>query len=161
MGYISKGISLSGKEQLKAMEAFDLAFVFSDREPITIDLLLLIKVLLTLFSVRCTKTLMLFISQAIVLFNASHHDEAMRRVQDLATACQHSDPLPCSVVNVRFMSDPSTFPILKSLASHIYVCSMQSLLSRMGGTTKRLIGLLLLLSLRQACYHAQCFVNLD
>ncbi|KAG2346810.1 hypothetical protein BDR05DRAFT_981412 [Suillus weaverae] len=77
LGCISKGIALCGKQQLwDAMEAFDLAFVFSNRDPVIIDLLLLIK--------------------AISLFNANHHDEAMRRVQELA---QHSDALPCSIIN--------------------------------------------------------------
>ncbi|OAX42739.1 hypothetical protein K503DRAFT_709950 [Rhizopogon vinicolor AM-OR11-026] len=81
MGYISKGIALCGKEQLwDAMEAFDLGFVFSNRDPMTINLLLLIK--------------------AIVLFNASHRDEALRRVQDLAIACQDIDTLPCAVVDL-------------------------------------------------------------
>ncbi|KAG2743979.1 hypothetical protein P692DRAFT_20744842 [Suillus brevipes Sb2] len=82
LGYISHGIALCGKQQLwDAMEAFDLAFVFSNRDPIIIDLLLLIK--------------------AISLFNANHHDEAMRRVRDLT---QHSDALPRSIINVSFMS---------------------------------------------------------
>ncbi|KAG2030344.1 WD40-repeat-containing domain protein [Suillus americanus] len=36
---------------------------------------------------------------AIALFGAGRHDEAVRRVQDLTTASQHSDPIPCSVVN--------------------------------------------------------------
>ncbi|KAG0691977.1 hypothetical protein DFH29DRAFT_861352 [Suillus ampliporus] len=61
------------------MEAFDLAFIYSNRDPITVDLLFLIK--------------------AVALFNANRHDEAMRRVQDLSIAYQHSDTLPCSVVN--------------------------------------------------------------
>ncbi|KAG2131540.1 WD40-repeat-containing domain protein [Suillus cothurnatus] len=80
MGYISKGIALCGSEQLSdAMEAFDLAFVYLNRDPMTIDLLLLIK--------------------AVALFNASHHDEAMRRVQNLSAACQQLDTLPCRVVD--------------------------------------------------------------
>ncbi|KAG1855190.1 WD40-repeat-containing domain protein [Suillus subalutaceus] len=80
MGYISKGIALCGSGQLwGAMEAFDLASVFSNRDPMTIDLLLLIK--------------------AVALFNASHHDEAIRRVQGLATVCQQLDTLPCTVVD--------------------------------------------------------------
>jgi len=46
MGYISKGVALCGKNQLSdAMQAFDLAFVFSNRDSMTNDLLLLIKVL--------------------------------------------------------------------------------------------------------------------
>ncbi|KAG1813609.1 WD40-repeat-containing domain protein [Suillus subaureus] len=80
MGCISKGIALCGKEQLwDAMEAFDLAFTFATHDSTTINLLLLIK--------------------AVALFNAGRRDEAIRRVQDLAITCQHSDTLPCSVVN--------------------------------------------------------------
>ncbi|KAG1758398.1 hypothetical protein EDD22DRAFT_196372 [Suillus occidentalis] len=81
MGYISKGIALCGNEKLwDAMEAFDLAFLFSNRDPITIDILLLIK--------------------AVALFNAGRHDEALRRVQDLASARKHSHTLPCRSVEV-------------------------------------------------------------
>ncbi|KAG1724494.1 WD40-repeat-containing domain protein [Suillus lakei] len=80
LGYISMGIALCGNEQLwDAMEAFDLAFIFYNRNPIIVDLLLLIK--------------------AVALFNASRRDEAMRRVQDLVTAYQHPDRFPCGVVN--------------------------------------------------------------
>lgn len=44
-GYISKGIALCGNDRLwDAMEVFDLAFPFSNRDQVTIDLLLLIKV---------------------------------------------------------------------------------------------------------------------
>jgi hypothetical protein len=48
LGCISKGIALCGKGQLcHAMEAFDLAFTFATHDSMTIDLLLLIKVLFT------------------------------------------------------------------------------------------------------------------
>lgn len=51
--------------------------------------------------------------QAISLFNASYHDEAARRVQDLTTACQHVDTLPGTVVEVSFfLSQTSSFIIL-------------------------------------------------
>ncbi|KAG2117045.1 uncharacterized protein F5147DRAFT_768429 [Suillus discolor] len=80
MGCISKGIALCGKGQVwNAMEAFDLAFTFATHDSMTINLLLLIK--------------------AIALFNAGHREEAIRRVQDLAIACQHLDTLSCNVVN--------------------------------------------------------------
>ncbi|KAG1786940.1 uncharacterized protein HD556DRAFT_1006392 [Suillus plorans] len=80
LGYISKGIALCGNKQLwDAMEAFDSAFVFSNSDPNIINLLLLIK--------------------AIALFYAGRYDEAVRRVEDLTTASQHSDPIPCNVVN--------------------------------------------------------------
>ncbi|KAG2135248.1 WD40-repeat-containing domain protein [Suillus clintonianus] len=89
MGYISKGIALCGNDQvLDAMEAFDLAFVFSNRDPMNIDLLLLIK--------------------AVALFNAGRHDEAMRRVQDLATACQQLDTLSCRVVEAYLLVQLAT-----------------------------------------------------
>ncbi|KAG1847926.1 hypothetical protein F4604DRAFT_139109 [Suillus subluteus] len=79
-GYVSKGLALCGNEQLwDAMEAFDLAITFSDRNPVTIDLLLLIK--------------------AVAIFNAGRHNEALRRVQRLASADQHSDALRCSMVD--------------------------------------------------------------
>lgn len=78
-GYVSKGLALCGNEQLwDAMEAFDLAITFSDRNPVTVDLLLLIK--------------------AVVIFNAGRYNEALRRVQRLATADQQSDALRCSMV---------------------------------------------------------------
>jgi hypothetical protein len=77
LGYISKGIAICGNQQLyDAMEAFDLAFISLNRDLITINFLLLIK--------------------AVALFNASCHDEAMRRIQQLTTAYQRSDTLPCS-----------------------------------------------------------------
>ncbi|KAG2151591.1 uncharacterized protein EDB93DRAFT_1249232 [Suillus bovinus] len=80
LGYISKGIALCGNGQLcDAMEAFDLAFIFYNHNPIIVDLLLLIK--------------------AVSIFNASRRDEAMRRVQDLATTYQHPGRFPCSVIN--------------------------------------------------------------
>ncbi|KAG2346437.1 hypothetical protein BDR05DRAFT_945992 [Suillus weaverae] len=80
LGYVSKGIALCGDGQLwEAMEAFDLAFIFYNHNAIIVDLLLLIK--------------------AISLFNAGRHDEAVRRVQDLATIYQHPDRFPCSAVN--------------------------------------------------------------
>ncbi|KAG1771660.1 WD40-repeat-containing domain protein [Suillus placidus] len=95
LGYISKGIALCGNDQLwDAMEVFDLAFLFSNRDQVTIDLLLLIK--------------------AVALFNVSRHDEAMRRVQDLAITHRHSDTLRlCSVVNVSVMANPIGFLIFE------------------------------------------------
>ncbi|KAG2753718.1 hypothetical protein P692DRAFT_20721428 [Suillus brevipes Sb2] len=62
------------------MEAFDFAFVLSNSDPNIINLLLLIK--------------------AIALFNAGRHNDAVRRVQDLTSAAsQHSNSIPCGVVN--------------------------------------------------------------
>ncbi|KIK46471.1 hypothetical protein CY34DRAFT_800323 [Suillus luteus UH-Slu-Lm8-n1] len=80
LGYISKGIALCKNDQFcDAMEAFDLSFVFSNHDPIVIDLVLLIK--------------------AVALFNADCQDEAMRRLNDLATAQRHSHTRSRSVVN--------------------------------------------------------------
>lgn len=52
LGFISKGIALCGIGQNRiwdAMEAFDLAFIFYNHNPIIVDLLLLIKVSSFLF----------------------------------------------------------------------------------------------------------------
>nr|AFB76151.1 hypothetical protein [Suillus grevillei] len=94
LGHISKGIALCGNQQFyDAMEAFDLAFIFLNRDPIAIDFLFLIK--------------------AIALFNANRHDEAMRRVQELSTAYQRSGTSPYSIVNVGFISDLMNFLTLE------------------------------------------------
>lgn len=85
-----------------------------------------------------TLTLFFFsFSQAISLFNANHHDEAMRRVQDFA---QHSDALSCSIIIVSFMSAwPHEFLTLEHTVSHIYAWSLQRLLLKTSGTAKPLI----------------------
>ncbi|OAX35520.1 hypothetical protein K503DRAFT_802760 [Rhizopogon vinicolor AM-OR11-026] len=76
-GYISQGIALCGKKLLQdAMNAFDLAFMFTDGDSETILLLLL----------------------AITLFNANQHEDAILRIQQLATACPAADTLACCVV---------------------------------------------------------------
>jgi hypothetical protein len=38
--------------------------------------------------------------QAIILFNANEHEEAILRVQELAAACPNADTLACRVVEV-------------------------------------------------------------
>ncbi|KAG2363719.1 hypothetical protein BDR07DRAFT_1403412 [Suillus spraguei] len=79
MGCISKGIALCGKRQFQnAMKAFDLGFLFVDANLKKTHLLLLIK--------------------AIALFNAHEHEEAILRVQDLATTCPSVDILACQIV---------------------------------------------------------------
>ncbi|KAG2363718.1 hypothetical protein BDR07DRAFT_1403379, partial [Suillus spraguei] len=81
MGCISKGIALCGKRQFQnAMKAFDLGFLFVDANLKKTHLLLLIK--------------------AIALFNAHEHEEAILRVQDLATTCPSVDILACQIVEV-------------------------------------------------------------
>jgi hypothetical protein len=41
--------------------------------------------------------------QAVTLFNANRHKEAMLRVQELATVCPDADTLACRVVEVSVM----------------------------------------------------------
>jgi len=51
------------------MEAFDLAFVFSNRDPVIVNLLLLIKVLSTLFHQFVTLKLLSFLSHRLSRFS--------------------------------------------------------------------------------------------
>ncbi|KAG1731842.1 uncharacterized protein EDB91DRAFT_709100 [Suillus paluster] len=81
-GYLAKGIALCGKQQLwDAMKAFDLAFTFT-----------------FMFTDGYSKTAhFLFLIKAIALFNASHNEEAVLPVQELA-ARPNPDPLASHVV---------------------------------------------------------------
>ncbi|KAG2339145.1 hypothetical protein BDR05DRAFT_968226, partial [Suillus weaverae] len=79
MGCISKGIALCGKRQFQdAMKAFDLAFMFVDAD--------------------LNKTRLLLLIKAIALFNANQHEEAILRVQELATTRPNANTLACNVV---------------------------------------------------------------
>ncbi|KAG2346847.1 hypothetical protein BDR05DRAFT_959029, partial [Suillus weaverae] len=79
LGYISKGVALCGKRQIRhARKAFDLAFVSANGDSKTGHFLFLIK--------------------AIALFNANEHEEAIQRVQELAVDFPDIDPLACRVV---------------------------------------------------------------
>ncbi|KAG0703056.1 hypothetical protein DFH29DRAFT_998842 [Suillus ampliporus] len=72
-GYISQGISFCGKKQVRnAIKAFDLASMFTNGDLKANHFLLLIK--------------------------ADQHEEAMLRVQELATACPNADVLACRIV---------------------------------------------------------------
>ena len=66
--------------------------------------------------------------QAISLFNASHHDEAARRVQDLTTACQHVDTLPGAVVDVSvfFCLEPR---VLSFSTTQSYLCVQRAIIA--------------------------------
>ncbi|KIK41304.1 hypothetical protein CY34DRAFT_218665 [Suillus luteus UH-Slu-Lm8-n1] len=78
-GYISKGIALCGKGLIReARAAFDVASMFTNKDPDTNHFLLLIK--------------------AIALFNAAQHEEAMVLVNELTAACPDADILGCRVV---------------------------------------------------------------
>ncbi|KAG2337096.1 hypothetical protein BDR05DRAFT_970635 [Suillus weaverae] len=79
MGCISKGIALCGKRQFQdAMKAFDLAFMFVDE--------------------NLNKTRLLLLIKAIALFNANQHEEAILRVQELATTRPDANTLACNIV---------------------------------------------------------------
>ncbi|KAG2160223.1 uncharacterized protein EDB93DRAFT_47699 [Suillus bovinus] len=78
-GYISKGIALCGRKQVRdAIKAFDLASMFTGGDIKANHFLLLVK--------------------AAALFNADQHEEAMIRVQELAEACPSADTRACWVV---------------------------------------------------------------
>ncbi|KAG2335872.1 hypothetical protein BDR05DRAFT_971370 [Suillus weaverae] len=79
MGCISKGIAHCGKRQFQdAMKAFDLAFMFVDED--------------------LNKTRLLLLIKAIALFNANQHEEAILRVQELATTRPNPNTLACNIV---------------------------------------------------------------
>ncbi|KAG1786305.1 quinon protein alcohol dehydrogenase-like superfamily [Suillus plorans] len=79
MGCISKGIAHCGKQQLQdAMKAFDLAFLYVDTD--------------------LNKTRLLLLIKAIALFNANQHDEAILRVQELATTRPDPNSHACGIV---------------------------------------------------------------
>jgi polyisoprenoid-binding protein YceI len=97
MGYISKGIAHCGKQQFQdAMKAFDLAFMYVDADLNKTRLLLLIKVRKSVSYTHC----LLDNCQAIALFNANQYDEAILRVQELATTRPDANSLACSIVEV-------------------------------------------------------------
>ncbi|KAG0703318.1 hypothetical protein DFH29DRAFT_1078995 [Suillus ampliporus] len=77
IGYISQGIALCGKGQIRdARTGFDIASMFTNEDSKTNHFLLL----------------------AIALFGADQHEEAMLLIQQLAAACPNHDTLACRVV---------------------------------------------------------------
>jgi WD40 repeat protein len=76
--------------------AFDITSVFTNQDSKTSHFLLLIKV----NQICLTYSLLHFAFQAIALFNADQHEEAMLLVKELAAACPNADILGCRVVEV-------------------------------------------------------------
>ncbi|KAG0699367.1 hypothetical protein DFH29DRAFT_1081318 [Suillus ampliporus] len=98
-GYISQGIALCGKDQVRdARIAFDLASMFTNEDLKIVHFLLLVKAR-RIFLWNCPFHCGF---QAIVLFSADQHEEAMQLVQQLAAACPNHDTLACGVVEAYF-----------------------------------------------------------
>jgi hypothetical protein len=96
-GYISKGIALCGKNLVReARAAFDVASMFTNENLNTNHLLLLIKV----GEIHLVYSFLYSVLQAIALFNAAQHEEAIFLVKELAAACPNFDILGCRVVEV-------------------------------------------------------------
>lgn len=83
----------------EATKAFDLAFMFTDEDSKSIQFILLVKARQSFL----ISFLLYHGSQAIALFNANQHKEAMLRVQELAAACPNADTIACLVVEVSIM----------------------------------------------------------
>jgi hypothetical protein len=99
-GYISKGIALCGKGHVReARASFDAASMFTNQDSKTSHFLLLIKVR----QIRLIYALFHCVFQAIALFNADQHQEAMLLIKELAAACPDTDPLARRVVEVSIM----------------------------------------------------------
>jgi hypothetical protein len=98
IGYISEGIALCGKKQARnANKAFDLASTFTDGDPQTIHFLFLVKV----GGIVLVYPMPHYSYQAMALFSANQHADAMRRVRELAAACPNADTaLMCRIVEV-------------------------------------------------------------
>lgn len=94
-GYISKGIALCGKQQVRgARTAFDVASVFVHENSKRTHHLLLIK--------------------AIALFNAGEHQEALLLIEELATACPDIDPLVCRIIEAHLHVQLGTIAMEKT-----------------------------------------------
>jgi hypothetical protein len=123
-GYISKGIALCGKGLVReARISFDIASVLTDQDSKTSHFLLLIKV----NQICLAYSLLHLAFQAIALFNADQHEEAMLLVKEIVAACPKADLLGCRVVEVSVLrrhlvidADPCNFHI-----RHTYVFSSE------------------------------------
>jgi hypothetical protein len=67
--------------------------------------------------------------QAIALFSADQHEEAMLLIKELAAACPNADPLGCRVVDVSVMRlrSVSNADLCNSHIRHICAFSSESL----------------------------------
>jgi hypothetical protein len=124
IGYISKGIALCGKGHVReARAAFDVASMFTHQDSTASHFLLLIKVR----QIRLAYSLLHLTFQAVALFNADQHEEAMLLVKELAAACSDADLFGCRVVEVSVLrqhlvvdADLCNFHI-----RHIYILSLE------------------------------------
>jgi hypothetical protein len=124
-GYISKGIALCGKGNVRhARAAFDVASFFTNQDSKTNHFLSLIKVGRRSSSRIFSTSLF----QAVALFNADQHEEAMLLIEELTAACTNVDPLGCRVVEVSIIQPRPVIKtyICNSHIRHIYVFSSES-----------------------------------
>jgi hypothetical protein len=125
-GYISKGIALYGKGHVREVRvAFDVASIFTNQVSRTNHFLLLIKV----GQICPAYPLLHSVFQAIVLFNAAQHEEAMLLVNELAAACPNANALGCHVVEVSVMRLRSVInaDLCNSYIRHICAFSSESM----------------------------------
>jgi hypothetical protein len=123
-GYISKGIALCGKGHVReARAAFDVASMFTNQDSKTSHFLLLIKVR----QIRLAYSLLHLTFQAIALFNADQHEEAMLLVKELTAACPNADLLVCRIVEVSVLRRHLVINthLCNFHIRHIYVLSLE------------------------------------
>jgi len=99
--------------------------MFTDQDSKTNHLLILIKV----SSICLAYSLFHCVSQAIALFSAEQHEEAMLLIKELAAACPNTDPLARRVVEVCMMQPRLVIDadLCNSRIRHIYACSSESM----------------------------------
>jgi hypothetical protein len=99
--------------------------MFTDQDPKTNHLLILIKVSL----ICLAYSLFNCVSQAIALFNAEQHEEAMLLIKELAAACPNTDLLGCRVVEVSVMQPCLVIDadLCNLHIRHIYAFSSESM----------------------------------
>jgi hypothetical protein len=154
-GYISKGIALCGKGHVReARIAFDVASIFTNQNSNTNHFLILIKV----SGICLAYSLFHCVFQAIALFHADQHKEAVLLIKELAAACPNTDLLGCRVVDVSVMRlrSASNADLCDSHLRHICAFSSESL-PWMAHVTMKLLTTSLSLSTR-ALFHRNTFI---